>query len=211
MSSQYQSPEAGPGVADELTPEERTQASQLLNRIGHAWWLVLILGSVSLIAGIIIFVRPFAAVRVAAIILGIWLLLSGILQLIQSFDRELDTVARVLSAMSGVIGIILGIVCFDSVQDRLAVLVLFIGLWWIIRGVMQLVVGSSVEGGSGFLILLGFLGIMAGIVVLVWNIATLAVLAVVVGIWLMALGIVEIVASLRIRSIHKQAESLAAS
>ncbi len=190
-----------------LTPEEQAEARAVLDRLGHAWWLVLLLGVVSLVAGVLIFFHPFAAIRVAAIILGIWLLVSGVFQLAQSFDRGLETVARVLSAVSGVIGIVLGIICFDSVEDRITLLTLFIGIWWIIRGVMQLVVGSDLDGGNGFMIFLGVLGILAGVVVLVWPIASLAVLAIVAGLWLLVLGVVEIIAAFRLRSIRKQVET----
>lgn len=204
-------PQRGADSTNPLTPEEQAQARAALDRIGHAWWLVLLLGAASLIAGILIFFHPFAAIRVAAVILGIWLLISGLFQLLQSFDRDLETVARVLSAVSGVIGIVLGIICFDSVEDRIALLTLFIGIWWIIRGVMQLVVGSSLDGGSGLMVFLGVLGILAGIVVLVWPIASLAVLAIVAGLWLIVLGIVEVATSFRLRSWRNQAEATAGS
>lgn len=181
-----------------------------LDRIGSSWWLVLILGVVTVIVGVIVFLHPFAAVRVAAVILGIWLLISGVFQLLQSFDRSLEPAARSLSAISGVLGIILGIICFESVENRLELLVLFIGLWWIIRGVMQLVVGAGAGEGGGFLIFLGILGVVAGIVVLIWNIASLAVLALVVGIWLLVLGVAEIISAFRVRALHKKAEAAAA-
>ncbi len=203
------SPQEGVDSDNPLTPEEQVAARAALDRLGHAWWLVLLLGAVSLIAGILIFVHPFVAIRAAAVILGIWLLISGVFQLVQSFDRELETVARVLSAVSGVIGIILGIICFDSVEDRIALLTLFIGIWWIIRGVMQLVVGTGLDGGSGLFVFLGILGILAGVVVLVWPIASLAVLAIVAGLWLIVLGVVEVIAALRLRSVRRQIEGAA--
>lgn len=203
------SPQAPIDSTNPLAQEEQVAGKAALDRLGQAWWLVLLLGAASLIAGIVIFANPFAAIRAAAVILGIWLLISGVFQLVQSFDRELETVARVLSAVSGVIGIVLGIICFDSVEDRIALLTLFIGIWWIIRGVMQLVVGASLDGGSGLVIFLGILGIFAGVVVLVWPIASLAVLAIVAGLWLIVLGIVEIITSFRLRSIRRQIEGAA--
>lgn len=199
-------PEAPTTVTVTVTDEE-----QALSKIAHAWWLILLLGVVSLIAGIIVLIRPFGAIRVAAIIFGIWLLISGIFQLVQSFDIRLDSTSRVLSAISGLLGIVLGIFCFKSVEDRLSLLVLFIGLWWIIRGVMQLVTGASGTGASGWLIFTGILGILAGIVVLVWPITSLAILTIMVGIWLVVLGLFEVVASLRVRSIDKKLKLAAAA
>lgn len=179
----------------------------MLDRIGRRWWLVLILGVVTVIVGVLMLIKPFGAVRVAAVILGIWLLVSGIVQLVQAFDSTLDVVVRVLSAVSGVIGIVLGIICFDSVEDRLALLTLFVGIWWVLRGMWQLLAGAGAAGGDGWLIFSGVLGILAGIVVLVWSIESLVVLAVVVGLWLVVLGIVEVISSFRLRSIAAAAQS----
>lgn len=189
-------------VEEDVVVDEQS----MMTAIGRAWWVVLILGLVSLIIGVLVLVRPFSAVNVAAIIFGIWLLVSGVFQLAQAFNSRLETIARVLNAITGVIGIILGIVCFESVQNRIELLVLFIGIWWILRGIMQVVIGASGKGGgAGIDIFLGVLGIIAGVVVLVWPIASLTVLTLVVGIWLVVLGIFEIIASFRVRSLNNKA------
>ena len=52
----------------------------------------------------------------------------------------------------------------------------------------------------------GILGIIAGVVVLVWPIGSLTVLTVVAGIWLVVLGLFEIIASFRVRSLNKKPE-----
>ncbi len=198
-----QAPSGAVAVEDVALTAEDEQA--LLSRIGRAWWIVLILGIVSLLIGILMLVRPFTAVNIAAIFFGIWLLVSGVLQLVQAFDSRLETISRVLNAITGVIGIVLGIVCLESVEGRISLLILFIAIWWIMRGIVQVVIGASNKSG-GFYIFLGVLGIIAGVVVLVWPIGSLTVLTVVAGIWLVVLGIFEIIASFRVRSLDKQAD-----
>ena len=198
----------GATVVVEDTSISPAEQKALLDRIGRAWWVVLLLGIISLIVGVVVLVRPFTAVNVAAIIFGIWLLVSGVIQLAQAFDKQLETISRVLNAITGVIGIVLGLICLDSAEDRIALLTLFIGIWWIMRGIVQIAVGASDQGG-GVVIFLGILGIIAGGVVLIWPIASLTVLTLVVGIWLVVLGIFEIIASFRVRSLKKQAEQVA--
>ena len=188
--------------AEELTPEEQ---QALLARIGRAWWVVLVLGVISLLVGILMLVRPFTAVNIAAIIFGIWLLVSGVFQLFQAFDSRLETISRVLNAITGVIGIVLGIICLESVEGRIQLLILFLAIRWIMRGIVQIAVGASNSGG-GLYIFLGILGIIAGVVVLVWPIGSLTVLTVVAGIWLVVLGLFEIIASFRVRSLNKKPE-----
>ena len=198
----------GATVVVEDTSISPAEQKALLERLGRAWWVVLLLGIISLIVGVVVLVRPFTAVNVAAIIFGIWLLVSGVIQLAQAFDKQLETISRVLNAITGVIGIVLGLICLDSAEDRIALLTLFIGIWWIMRGIVQIAVGASDQGG-GVVIFLGILGIIAGGVVLIWPIASLTVLTLVVGIWLVVLGIFEIIASFRVRSLKKQAEQVA--
>ena len=198
----------GATVVVEDTSISPAEQKALLDRIGRAWWVVLLLGIISLIVGVVVLVRPFTAVNVAAIIFGIWLLVSGVIQLAQAFDKQLETISRVLNAITGVIGIVLGLICLDSAEDRIALLTIFIGIWWIMRGIVQIAVGASDQGG-GVVIFLGILGIIAGGVVLIWPIASLTVLTLVVGIWLVVLAIFEIIASFRVRSLKKQAENVA--
>lgn len=186
-------------VAPGLTINE-DEAESLIRRLGRAWWLVLVLGIVSVVVGVLVFLHPFTAIYVAAIIFGIWLVVTGVVQLIQAFATGLDAASRTLCAISGVLGIVLGLICFHSVGDRLELLVLFIGISWVIRGVTQVFAGAE-AWGDGLTIFLGVVGILAGIIVLVWNIDSLPVLAVVTGIWLVVLGAIEIVSAFRIRAL----------
>lgn len=185
-----------PVAADEVAEE----ANSVLEWLSRRWWLVLIVGVVTVAIGVVMLLRPFGAVRVAAVLLGIWLLVSGVVQLVQAFDKTMDNALRALSAISGVIGIVLGIICFDSVEDRLALLTLFVGIWWVLRGIWQVLAAVGESGTDGWMIFLGVTGILAGIVVLVWSIESLIVLAVVVGLWLVILGLMEVVSSFRLRS-----------
>lgn len=206
----------GESVEIELTPEDQEEVRTILAHLGAAWWLVLILGLVSVIVGGLVLWQPFTAVFVAAIFFGVYLLVSGVLQLIMSFDHGLETGARVLSAIAGVIGIVLGIICLESVRNGIELLILFIGIWFILRGVLQLFTAAAQPSGKGsnkgLLVFLGVLGILAGAIVLLWPINSLAVLVIMAGIWLIVLGIFEVISALRIRSLRNQAaSSLAAS
>lgn len=196
-------------VTEEVIVVDRTS---VLASLGKSWWLVLLIGLVSVVVGVIMLIRPFTAVNIAAIILGIWLLVSGIFQLIQAFNGTLETTTRVLSAITGVVGIVLGIICFESVENRISLLVLFIGIWWVLRGIMQVLVGATRAGGGGGIdIFLGVLGIIAGVIVLVWPIGSLTVLTLVIGVWLVVLGIFEVIAAFRVRSLSKRAAEVPAA
>ena len=49
-------------------------------REGAVWWAVF--GSVSLIAGIVVIASPLSSVTVLAVLVGIWLLVIGLLEIV---------------------------------------------------------------------------------------------------------------------------------
>lgn len=186
----------------EADQESLSEADEVMSRLGNSWLMPLGIGAISIIMGILILVFPESTVRVAAVILGIWLLVSGVVQLVMAFGSNMNTTNRVLSAITGVLGIILGIVAFQSLVNRIELLVLFIGIWWIMRGFVVLFAGagSRAAGSNGWAIFTGVLGIIAGIVVLVYPIASLGVLVIFTGLWLIILGVFEVIAALVLRS-----------
>jgi uncharacterized membrane protein HdeD (DUF308 family) len=71
------------------------------------WWLFVIMGGVSLIAGAILVAKPGDSLATLAVIVGIFLLLDGIVELAVSFARSAGD--RALAAIIGVLGIIGGL------------------------------------------------------------------------------------------------------
>ena len=99
--------------------------------------------------------------------------------------------------------IVLGILCFrGGIANGVYILSLFIGFSFLFRGIWQLVGGLQGKGmqGRGLLIFSGVLGIIAGIIVLTVPLDSLVVLVWITGIWLILMGIIEIVYSFKIKS-----------
>lgn len=63
-----------------------------------------------------------------------------------------------------------------------------LGVFWLVQGIMTLVAAFARTQGRGWQILSGILGILAGLIVLVYPIASAVTLALVGGIWLVILG-----------------------
>ena len=132
----------GATVVVEDTSISPAEQKALLDRIGRAWWVVLLLGIISLIVGVVVSRSPFHCGQRRCHHLWNLALVSGVIQLAQAFDKQLETISRVLNAITGVIGIVLGLICLDSAEDRIVLLTLFIGIWWIMRGIVQIAVGA---------------------------------------------------------------------
>lgn len=182
---------------------EGLDEGDILHEAGKSWWIVLVVGLLSGLLGVLILVWPGKTIAVAAVLFGIWLIVSGIVQVVQGFNRDFSTGERVLSIIVGAISIILGVLCFrGGITNGVYILSLFIGFSFLFRGILQLIGGIGAKGvqGRGLLIFSGILGIIAGIIVLSMPGASLTVLALVVGIWLIVLALIEIFYAFKIKS-----------
>ncbi|MAT60864.1 MAG: hypothetical protein CMH41_04400 [Micrococcales bacterium] len=187
-------------VSPNPEPPSEDDIKDMLSQIGSNWGVVLAFGVITLLIGIAVMAWPNATVGIIGILLGIWLLISGIFSLVGSFTTSGDTGNRVLMGIAGAIAIILGVLCFRG--EAVEILALFVGIGWLLQGIFQTIVGAQAKGqpGRGWDLFLGILGIVAGIVVLVWPAPSLFVLAWVAGIWFVILGIITIVAAFRLKS-----------
>ncbi|MFJ3306180.1 HdeD family acid-resistance protein [Streptomyces sp. NPDC086549] len=167
-----------------------------------AWQVVLLTGIASLVLGVLVLIWPGPSLLVAGVLFGIYLLVSGVLQLASAFGTHKSTGLRVLAFISGALSILLGLFCFRGAMESILLLALWIGIGWLIRGITVTMAAASDSGmpARGWQIFLGIVTFLAGVVLIVSPFESIAVLTLVAGIWLIAVGIVEIITSIRVRS-----------
>ena len=98
-----------------------------LAALGRSWWLLLAAGALTVILGLACVVWTDKTVTLLAVLFGLYLLVSGILTLAQSFSNAAN---RGLLAISGILSIILAVYCFKAIHNdnQAELLALFIGL-----------------------------------------------------------------------------------
>ena len=82
-----------------------------------AWQAILVTGLLAVILGVMMLAWPNVTLVAAGIIFGIYLVVSGFLQLIAAFGTPSSTGVRILAFISGVLSVIIGVFCF---RDELA-------------------------------------------------------------------------------------------
>jgi uncharacterized membrane protein HdeD (DUF308 family) len=171
-----------------------------------AWQVVLLTGVASLILGILVLVWPGASLLAAGVLFGVYLLISGIFQLISAFGTHKTTALRVLAFISGALSILLGLFCLRGPMRSILLLALWIGIGWLIRGITQTLAAASDRNmpARGWQIFLGIVTFIGGIVLIDSPFESVAVLTLVGGIWLVAVGVVEIITAIRIRGRAEQ-------
>ncbi|GGV01330.1 membrane protein [Streptomyces filipinensis] len=166
-----------------------------------AWQAVLGTGIASLILGVLVLVWPGPSLLAAGVLFGVYLLVSGVFQLVSAFGTHKTTSLRVLAFISGAVSVLLGLFCFRGPMQSILLLALWIGIGWLIRGITQTLAALHDRRmpARGWQIFLGIVTFVAGIVLIDSPFRSVAVLTVVAGIWLVVVGITEIVTSFGIR------------
>lgn len=169
------------------------------------WGLVLFLGLASLVVGIIMLIWPGKTVVVVAILTAIWLIVTGVFQLVRGFRRGLSGGLRALMFISGALSVILGLIAINSVFQAVEILAILIGIAFLFQAFGLIFAAAESSVGRGWNIFGGVLMLIGGLVILLWPAISLATLAWVLGIWLVVGGIFEIVAAFSLRSAAKSA------
>ena len=188
-----------------LDPDPTDLSASGLASIGRHWGLVLTMGIASILIGLVALVWPGATVIVIAVLVAIWLLVSGIFQIVRGFAHGLSGGMRALLFISGVLSLILGLFAISGIWQAVQILAIFIGIGFLFRGFGLLFSASEMAAGKGWAIFGGIVMLIGGIVILVWPGISLVTLAWVAGIWLIVGGIFEVVAAFRLKSINAAA------
>jgi uncharacterized membrane protein HdeD (DUF308 family) len=179
----------GTGIAHEPKP------------LRQIWWLLLLFGLLSLVAGLLAFVYPDITLLAVGLILGINVLFLGAFELADALVRPGDTANRVLGVLVGVLGVIAGIVILRRPGESLLALVLAAGIWLILSGILQLAGTIAEPGGRGPRLLAGLVDLVVGIVILVVPDIGLRTFAILVGIGFVVRGLLWLFAASLLRRI----------
>jgi uncharacterized membrane protein HdeD (DUF308 family) len=183
------------------------QTHAMMKDVADHWGLIVVMGVLSVILGILAIVYPGATIVTVSIFFAAWLFVSGIFSLIGSFSRDGDTGSRVLSAILGVLSIIVGFALLRTPFQSVEVFIFVIGIFFLIQGVMTFVGAFARKEGRNWAILSGLLGILAGLIILIYPISSAATLALIGGIWLIFLGVMQIAAGIQLRSARNRGTS----
>lgn len=184
-------------------------APHLLQRL---WGSAILSGVVAVILGVVILLWPGPSIIVAAVVFGVYLVVSGLWQLIGAFTLPVPGGSRVLLLISGAASLVLAVLAFRHFGQGYAILLLaiWIAVGFVFRGVSTLAFAISEAGvpGRGWAIFFGIISIIAGIVVLAYPFDSIVTLALVTGIWLIIIGVMEIVSGFGMRSDIKKLEKV---
>lgn len=169
-------------------------------------------GAVALIAGIVLLVWPLKSAVIVTGIFAAYLIVAGVVYIgLGIFSGKKGGWARVGHILLGLLYIVAGVIAFANLQTAAVALalitVIFIGLSWIIDGVVSLTLLGH-DGSKVWTLLYALLSIVAGIVLVASGLMGALFLWLFMGIALVVLGLLQIVRAI---TLGKDAKNLSAA
>jgi uncharacterized membrane protein HdeD (DUF308 family) len=155
------------------------------------------LGAITLILGLVIAFHPTTSLATIAVLLGVVMMVSGVFHIARAIGGHENE--RVWRGVSGLLFFLVGLALIRHLNLSVALIGFFVGITWIIQGITVLV--ESLAPGrerreTGWSVFFGVISLIAGIVVVASPVSSVTALTVLLGIWFVVMGILEIIGSL---------------
>ena len=177
------------------------ETQEVIAEAKKAWWLLAVLGAVSIGLGVVLIFWPGQTLTVVATLVGLIMLVSGVIRFfVAVFDSQASD--RWMMAISGIIGIVLGIVVMKNPEATIKLIVIVTAIFWLISGLIDMFRGLTDGDLPDRSLRIGFgaLSIFFAVIVLVWPAITIGVFAIIVGLYTVLVGVLELLAAFQIKN-----------
>jgi uncharacterized membrane protein HdeD (DUF308 family) len=184
-------------VGDEVEIVERPAE---LDDMKRGWWMLALLGVLSIGIGLLLIFWPQATITTITTIVGLFMIITGVVRFFAAiFDSGSNE--RWLMVIAGIIGVVLGVIIMKNPETTIKVIVLITAIFWLISGMIDVFRGiaNAQLPDRGVRIAFGALTLLFGVIILVWPAVTVGVFAVLMGIYTVFFGLIEIIAAFQLK------------
>ncbi|MFK0237629.1 HdeD family acid-resistance protein [Streptomyces vinaceus] len=194
---------------DAAPQHKQSDPDDVLKQVGGSWHWALGLALVTLIPGILVLVWPDETLHILAVIIGLQLLVAGVFRFVTAFSHSNDGGSRLAAVLVAVLALLAGVLVLRHPMQTIGALSLILGVFWLVTGVLTAytAIADHTVPHRGLLFGLGALGAVAGIVVLCFPVDSAVALTRLLGLWLVLLGVFEVVMAFALRSAIRRAGS----
>ncbi|MCW3462148.1 HdeD family acid-resistance protein [Chitinophaga nivalis] len=166
------------------------------------WWIFLLRGLFALLLGILAICWPGVTFTTFIIFIGAYLLIAGIFAIIGAVAARKTNENWGIFLLSGIAGVILGILTFYNPFITGAALIYLAAFWAILAGLIEIIIAirlRKVITGEGWYIAGGCLTVIFGLLLFSNPVAAAVTLTWLFGIYAVVSGVMLISLSLRLR------------
>jgi uncharacterized membrane protein HdeD (DUF308 family) len=173
-------------VTEEVPLSGMSPEQAELHELTWGWWLALLIGVISVVAGIIVILKPSHSLSTLAVIIGIFILVDGIIVLVAAVTGDKE--GRGLLAILGTLSVIAGVLLIRHPLGGVRAVALLLGIWLIAAGVVRFVAAFSEPDHRLWRICVALVLAIFGIVIVSSPHIGYATLAVIAGICFILYG-----------------------
>jgi uncharacterized membrane protein HdeD (DUF308 family) len=182
----------------------------MLATLSSRWWALLLSGICAIVAGVIAIMVPGIALKSLVILFAVFAMADGIASIMLGIRGEADGTYWWTMILLGVLAIIaaVGAIAYPSIT--LLVLLSFVAVTAILRGIFQIVAAVKLREAiddEWVLGLSGALSVIFGGLLLARPVVGMAVMAIMLGAYMLSIGALEIALALRLRKVHSRLKS----
>ncbi|MFE2880357.1 HdeD family acid-resistance protein [Streptomyces roseus] len=187
---------------DAAPKHTQSDPEDVLRQVGGSWHWALGFALATLIPGILILVWPDETLHILAVIIGLQLLVAGVFRFVTAFSHGNDGSSRLAGVLVAVLALLAGVLVLRHPMQTIGALSLILGVFWLVSGVLTAytAIADHTLVHRGLLFGLGALATVAGIVVLCFPVDSAVALTRLLGLWLVLLGVFEVVMAFALRS-----------
>jgi uncharacterized membrane protein HdeD (DUF308 family) len=175
------------------------------------WWLMFVAGILCIALGVAVFVFPLASYVTLAILMGVLMLLTGIVQLVLASTSSNYIAQRGYMIVAGILDIIFGVFLCMYPGITMVMLPVIMGIWMMYRSLVLIAFGGDVDtfrlGRRGFIVAGGVLLLLLSVLVILnpfsIGVGTIILIA---GAGLLLLGCLLCALSIKMKNIDKLME-----
>jgi len=110
------------------------------SRVG-AWWIFFVEGVIGLLVGLFALIRPETAAMVLVFIIGLWALVTGILEIIAGLRLSATAAGEWLLTAGGVLSVIFGLILIIFPSTAVIALLWLVAVYFILFGAVLVILG----------------------------------------------------------------------
>lgn len=178
-----------------------------MEKLARTWWLVLVRGIAAIIFGILALIWPGITLLVLVIFFGAYAIVDGIFSIFSAFQQGEGSRAWLI--ISGILGILAGLVAFIWPGITSLALLYVIAFWAIFTGIAEIMDGirlRKVIDNEWTLILAGALSVAFGVLLLIWPGAGMLSLVWLIAIFAILYGIALVVLSFKVKKMAPKSQ-----
>lgn len=176
----------------------------ILAQLSRSWWLFLVRGLLAILFGVLALLKPGVTMEALLLYLGAWFLVDGVVKVFGAFSGSTPKDDKGLLALTGLLGVLLGILTFTSPLATGLAILMFIAAWAIVTGGFEIYTALKLRHeieGEWVLILLGLVSILFGVYCVYAPLVSGIGITMALGVFALVIGIVNIVFAFRLKGL----------